>query len=262
MANGMVKYGVTAERDRAARSHVDDDDVACRRCSRQEVKEGAFDVWAPENVAPLVSFLASPAAREVTGQVFIVWGNQVSLLQGPRVEQRFETEGRWTAEGLAKEMATGLREDANRSPASCCRWADEWPTDLRDLIDPAHTAVVTQECQKGVLGDDVVFPQLAEIARAEMIPNGARLLKAARAAGVNVVHCIAARRPDGRGYNTNARLFGAARKSGIVLATGNRSYGRDRRVRARRTPTSSACACTGSARCGTPTSIRSCATST
>ena len=94
------------------------------------------------------------------------------------------------------------------------------PPELRDLIDPAHTAVVTQECQKGVLGSDVVFPQLAEMARAEMVPNGARLLKAARAAGVNIVHCIAARRVDGRGYNTNARLFGAARKSGIVLQPG------------------------------------------
>lgn len=94
------------------------------------------------------------------------------------------------------------------------------PPDLRALLDPAHTAVVTQECQKGVLGDDGPFPQLVEAARAEMIPNGARLLEAARAAGVAVIHAIAARRPDGLGYNTNARLFGAARKSGVVLAPG------------------------------------------
>lgn len=99
------------------------------------------------------------------------------------------------------------------------------PVDLREVVDPAHTAVVTQECQKGVLGQEVVFPRLAEIARAGMIPNGARLVKAARAAGVNVVHCIAARRADGRGYNTNARLFGAARKSGIVLEPGTEATG-------------------------------------
>jgi nicotinamidase-related amidase len=97
------------------------------------------------------------------------------------------------------------------------------PLDLRSLLDPATTAVVTQECQKGVLGDGAVFPQLVEAARAEAIPNGARLLKAARAAGVNVVHAIAARRPDGLGYNTNARLFGAARKSGVVLEAGTPS---------------------------------------
>jgi nicotinamidase-related amidase len=94
------------------------------------------------------------------------------------------------------------------------------PIDLRVLLDPAKTAVVTQECQKGVLDDGRPFPQLVEAARAEMIPNGARLLKAARAADVPVIHAIAARRPDGRGYNTNARLFGAVRKTGVVLEPG------------------------------------------
>lgn len=94
------------------------------------------------------------------------------------------------------------------------------PTDLRELVRPEHTAVVTQECQKGVLGDGGPFPLLVEAARSELIPNGARLLKAARAADVAVIHAIAARRPDGLGYNTNARLFGAVRKSGVVLELG------------------------------------------
>jgi nicotinamidase-related amidase len=94
------------------------------------------------------------------------------------------------------------------------------PTDLRELVRPEHTAVVTQECQKGVLGEGGPFPQLVEVARVEAIPNGARLLKAARAANVAVIHAIAARRPDGLGYNTNARLFGAVRKLGVVLELG------------------------------------------
>jgi nicotinamidase-related amidase len=93
--------------------------------------------------------------------------------------------------------------------------------DLPALVDPAHTALVTQECQKGVLGEQVVFPALAEIARREMIPNAARLAKAARAAGVPVVHCLAMRRPDGFGSNDNARIFGAARKSPVSLTPGS-----------------------------------------
>ena len=92
--------------------------------------------------------------------------------------------------------------------------------DLHALVDPAHSAVVTQECQKGVLGERAVFPQLAEIARGGMIPNAARLVKAARAAGAAVVHCIAERRPDGRGSSTNARIFAAARRSGVSLEPG------------------------------------------
>src|ERR1051326_1346954 len=95
--------------------------------------------------------------------------------------------------------------------------------DLLDLVAPAHTAVLTQECQKGVLGPNAVFPQLADAARSVAIPNMARLVEAARASSVAVVHCIAARRPDGRGYNSNARLFGAARKSGVVLSPGTGS---------------------------------------
>ena len=92
---------------------------------------------------------------------------------------------------------------------------------LADLVEPGRVALVTQECQNGVIGEQAVFPALAEIARREMIPNAARLAKAARAAGVPVVHCLALRRPDGLGANTNARIFGAAKKSEVVLAPGS-----------------------------------------
>jgi biuret amidohydrolase len=92
---------------------------------------------------------------------------------------------------------------------------------LADLVDPRRAALVTQECQNGVIGEHAVFPALAETARREMIPNAARLVKAARAAAVPVVHCLALRRPDGLGANTNARLFGAARKAPVALTPGS-----------------------------------------
>src|SRR5690606_22726915 len=65
------------------------------------------------------------------------------------------------------------------------------------------------------------LPALAEAARAGMLPNLARLLPAARAAGVQVVHCTAHRRADGRGANTNARLFGGVRRSPVELLPGS-----------------------------------------
>jgi nicotinamidase-related amidase len=94
------------------------------------------------------------------------------------------------------------------------------PVDLAELVDPAHTVVVTQECQNGVIGSPAALPQLAEIARREMIPNAARLVAAARAAGVPVVHCVAARRSDGRGSNHNARLVLGMRKAPVALEPG------------------------------------------
>jgi nicotinamidase-related amidase len=92
--------------------------------------------------------------------------------------------------------------------------------DLAELADPSSTVLVTQECQNGVLGEDAVFPELAQIARKHMIPNAARLAKAARAAELPVIHCVVARRADGLGSNANARLFAAAWKAPVPLLPG------------------------------------------
>lgn len=96
------------------------------------------------------------------------------------------------------------------------------PLDLRTLLDPAHTALVTQECQVGVIGAAAVLRELADAAQANAVPNMARLTKAARAASVPVVHCLAVRRADDRGSNTNARLFAGTRKLGIRIEPGSR----------------------------------------
>jgi nicotinamidase-related amidase len=95
------------------------------------------------------------------------------------------------------------------------------PLDVAALVDPGHTAVVTSECQNSVIGNVSMLPDLAAAAAATVIPNGARVCAAAREAGVSVVHCVAGRRLDDRGSNTNARLFGAVLKSPVknVLGT-------------------------------------------
>ena len=93
--------------------------------------------------------------------------------------------------------------------------------DLAALVDPAHTVVVTQECQTGVLGSLSAFPELATAARdTGMLDAAGRLLAGARAAGIDVVHCVAARRLDGRGSNHNARLFAVAAKADGQLTPG------------------------------------------
>jgi biuret amidohydrolase len=94
------------------------------------------------------------------------------------------------------------------------------PIDLAELVAPGHTALVTQECQNGVIGPDAALPQLADAARVEMIPNAARLATAARRVGVPVVHCVAARRADGKGSNANARLFMGMLKTAVPLLPG------------------------------------------
>lgn len=96
--------------------------------------------------------------------------------------------------------------------------------DLPSLLDPSHTALVTQECQRGVIGDLAVLPELADAARdSGAIAQMGRLVTAARAAGVDVIHCLARHRADRKGANTNARLFGAMGRLPDALRQGTES---------------------------------------
>jgi biuret amidohydrolase len=83
--------------------------------------------------------------------------------------------------------------------------------ELAELAAPEHTAIVTQECQGAVIGPNAGLAALAEEARRVALPNITRLLPAARAAGVRVVHCLVQRRPDGLGSNHNAKIFAIGR---------------------------------------------------
>lgn len=53
-------------------------------------EDGEIDPLSPEHVVTLVGFLASPAAAEVNGQVFIVYGPKVTLVAAPTVEHQFD----------------------------------------------------------------------------------------------------------------------------------------------------------------------------
>lgn len=53
-----------------------------------------FDVFAPENIAPIVAYLASDDAAGITGQVFGVQGGSIALLRG------------WTPDGVIQKEQT------------------------------------------------------------------------------------------------------------------------------------------------------------
>jgi NAD(P)-dependent dehydrogenase (short-subunit alcohol dehydrogenase family) len=55
--------------------------------------EAGIDPLSPEHVVSLVQFLASPAAAEVNGQVFIVYGPAVTLVAAPTAEHKFSADG-------------------------------------------------------------------------------------------------------------------------------------------------------------------------
>lgn len=89
-------------------------------------------------------------------------------------------------------------------------------------LDPATTALLTVECQSGVVGEESALPELAKEARdSGMLDRVAALVEAARGAGVQVLHAVAERRPDGLAANTNARLFRAAGRLPVRQLTGS-----------------------------------------
>jgi nicotinamidase-related amidase len=74
-------------------------------------------------------------------------------------------------------------------------------------------AIVTNECQRGSIGDLALWPALVEVAT-PMVSMLARLLAAARDADIPVLHCLAVRRADLRGASANAPLFAVANRAG------------------------------------------------
>lgn len=66
-------------------------------------KEGAFDMWDPANVSPLVGYLASELC-EFNGETFFVQGGQVTRVQTWVMAEEIKQNDRWTIEGLATAM--------------------------------------------------------------------------------------------------------------------------------------------------------------
>jgi len=84
------------------------------------------------------------------------------------------------------------------------------------------TVLLTVECQQGVVGPDSALPELAREARASgTLGRIARLVTAAHESGLQVMHAVAERRPDGRGANHNARLFRAAERLPVRQVAGS-----------------------------------------
>jgi NAD(P)-dependent dehydrogenase (short-subunit alcohol dehydrogenase family) len=93
----LGRYGVTANAIApAARTRMTEEAFA----DMMRKPESGFDAMAPENVAPLVAWLASVESDGVTGRVFELSGGTLGLAEGWRVGPSASKGGRWEAAEL------------------------------------------------------------------------------------------------------------------------------------------------------------------
>jgi NAD(P)-dependent dehydrogenase (short-subunit alcohol dehydrogenase family) len=71
---------------------------------------GPVDPLAPAHVAPLVTYLAGPAAASINGEVFVVHGGVAAVLEPPTLRQVFlasdhgSADGMWTLDSVAAAL--------------------------------------------------------------------------------------------------------------------------------------------------------------
>ena len=94
----MAKYGVTANVIcPRARTDMTNNGITAEIFAKPE--EG-FDYFAPENVSPLVAYLASPESQNINGEVFIVWGKRINIVQRPQLDVFYDSQDKWTVDNV------------------------------------------------------------------------------------------------------------------------------------------------------------------
>ena len=84
--------------------------------------QGAVDPLAPEHVAPLVTYLAGPAAAGINGEVFVVHGGVAAVMDPPRVRSVFRADsadGMWTLDSVAAAVGPAFTGDGSAAGFAC-----------------------------------------------------------------------------------------------------------------------------------------------
>jgi NAD(P)-dependent dehydrogenase (short-subunit alcohol dehydrogenase family) len=99
-ANSLAKYGVTVNAiSPGAATRMTDSVPTDRRRAR-----AAADEWSPDNVAPIVGYLASERSAWITGRILHSSGYEVSLYSNPEPVSRLIGTGPWDADSLASHV--------------------------------------------------------------------------------------------------------------------------------------------------------------
>jgi NAD(P)-dependent dehydrogenase (short-subunit alcohol dehydrogenase family) len=112
-ARALAKYGVTVNAISPGAATRMTDSVPTER-----IRAGrpAVDEWSPDNVAPIVAYLASERSGWITGRVIHSSGFEVSLYNNPEPIIRIIGTGPWDAEDLSEQVERGFGPLLGRQP--------------------------------------------------------------------------------------------------------------------------------------------------
>jgi NAD(P)-dependent dehydrogenase (short-subunit alcohol dehydrogenase family) len=96
----LARYGATAN----AISPVASTRMTATLRSVEDIDPDAWDPRSPDNVAPLIAWLASAESADVTGQVFEVGGGSVGVAEGWRHGPTVDKGARWEAAELGQTV--------------------------------------------------------------------------------------------------------------------------------------------------------------
>lgn len=116
VARDLGKYGVTCNciAPRAATRMTAG--LAFDQSAEREGLSDTLSKLQPEDVSPLVAYLATDEARDINGRVFLASGGTIAIFSEPRPENTIVKDGRWTVDELARLFPQTLAADI-RNPA-------------------------------------------------------------------------------------------------------------------------------------------------
>jgi NAD(P)-dependent dehydrogenase (short-subunit alcohol dehydrogenase family) len=77
----------------------------------QKARVEKLKALSPAQIAPLAVFLLSDAAKDVTGQIFAVRGNEIFLMSQPRPKRSLHRGDGWTPESIASHLLPAFKSD-------------------------------------------------------------------------------------------------------------------------------------------------------
>ena len=98
----LARYGVTANALAPQARTGMTEEVFAETMKIPE--DGSFDVFHPDNAAPLVVWLASEASAQVTGRCFEIFGGKLSIADGWRTGPELDKGARWEPDELTNAV--------------------------------------------------------------------------------------------------------------------------------------------------------------